>query len=145
MLLEDDRLVLRVLVEPDLADAEHSRLVDELRDHLDDFTREFDVFGFLGVDAEPSVVLDAGPTGALRLEFGELPEVVAEAVHTATIEAGPERRLADGHAAHPSNPLVVVGHAGNHVDVRVDVVHSAVSLEVEVVRESEKCRVTSAK
>ena len=123
VLAEDGRLVLRVLVEADLADAEHAGLVEELGDHRDDFARERDVLRFLGVDAQPGVMLDAAPAGALRLELGELPEVVAEAVDAAAIEPGPEGRLADGDAAHAGHALVVVGHAGDHVDVGVDVVH----------------------
>ena len=53
VLLKDGRLVGGVLVQPDLADAEHVRLLEELGDQRDDFARERDVLGFLGVDAQP--------------------------------------------------------------------------------------------
>ena len=91
-----------------------------MRDH---FARQADVLGLLGVDAQPGVVLDAVPGGPLRLELGELAEVVAKAVDAAAVEAGPERRLAHGDAAHLGQRLVVVGGPRDHVDVRVDVVH----------------------
>ena len=54
VLLEDGRLVARVLVQADLADAEHVGLVEELGDDGDDLAREADVLGLLGVDAQPA-------------------------------------------------------------------------------------------
>ena len=68
-------------------------------------------------------MLDPVAAGPLRLELGELAEVVAEALDAAAVEPGPERRLAHRHAAHQGQPLVVVGGPRDHVDVRVDVVH----------------------
>src|SRR5581483_26186 len=78
------------------------------------------VLGLLGVDAEPGVVPDAELGGALRLELGQVAEVVAEAFGTAAVEAGPEGRLADGHAAAQGHAVVVIRHARDHVDVRVE-------------------------
>ena len=59
VLEEDGRLVPRVLVQADLADPQHARLVEELGDHRDHLARQRDVLGLLGVDAEPAVMLDA--------------------------------------------------------------------------------------
>ena len=67
------------------------------------------------------------PAGPLRLELGELAEIIAKAVDAAAVEAGPERRLAHRDAAHLGQRLVVVGDAGDHVDVRIDVIHPAYS------------------
>ena len=67
VLLEDGRLVARVLVQADLADAQHVGLVEELGDHGDHLARQRDVLGLLGVDAQPGVVLDAEE---LRRRFG---------------------------------------------------------------------------
>ena len=61
--------------------------------------------------------------GPLRLERGELPEVVAKAVDAAAVEPGPERRLAHRDAAHLGERLVVVRGPRDHVDVGIDVVH----------------------
>ena len=47
------------------------------------------------------VMRDAELRGALRLELGELAEVVAEALRAAAVEAGPERRLADRARSRP--------------------------------------------
>ena len=59
VLQEDGRLVARVLVEADLADAQHAGPVEELGDHRDHLARQRDVLGLLGVDAQPAVMLDA--------------------------------------------------------------------------------------
>ena len=93
--------VARVLVQPDLADAQHVGPVEELGQHGDHLAGEGDVLGLLGVDAQPGVVADAVVGRALRLPLGELAEVVAEAVGAAAVVAHPEGRLADGHAARP--------------------------------------------
>ena len=111
MLLKDGRLVARVLVQADFADAEDVRLVEELGDQRDDLARQRDVLGLLGVDAQPGVVLDAELRGALRLDLGEMAEVIAEALGAAAVEAGPEGRLADGDAAAVGHAMVVVGDA----------------------------------
>ena len=63
--------------------------------------------------------------GPVRLVLGELAEVVAEPLRPRAVEPRPERRLADHHAAGQGHPLVVVGGAGDHVDVGVDVVHGS--------------------
>ena len=55
-------------------------LVEKLGDHGDDLARQLDVLGFLGVDAQPGVVLDAELRGPLRLDLGEVAEVIAKAL-----------------------------------------------------------------
>src|SRR5262249_46092955 len=72
--------------------------------------------------AQPGVVLDAELGGAFRLVLGQVAEVVAEALDGAAVEAGPVGGLAQGHAAALGHALVGVGDAGDHVNVRVDVV-----------------------
>jgi len=123
--LEDDRLIAGVLVQTDFANAQDVGPIEELRNEGDDLARQADVLGLLGVDAQPGVVLDAELGGAFGLELGQMAEVVAEPFGGAAIETGPERRLANGDAAALSHALIVVGHARDHVDVRVDVVHEA--------------------
>src|SRR5262249_43556308 len=54
-----------------------------------------------------------------------LTEIVAEPLGPRAVEPRPERRLADHHAAGQRHPLVVVGGAGHHVDVGVDVGHGS--------------------
>ena len=57
------------------------------------------VVGLLRVHRQPRVVLHAVLRGAARLELGELPEVVLDAVAAAAIPAGPEGRLGHRDAA----------------------------------------------
>src|SRR5262249_26696459 len=57
----------------------------------------------------------------------EMAEVITEAFRRAAVEAGPERRLAQGDAAAVGHALIVVRDARNHVNVRVDVVHGCSS------------------
>jgi hypothetical protein len=116
-------LVRRVLVQPDLADAEHPRLAQELGDHGDHLAGQLHVLRFLGVDAQPRVVPDVELGRPFRLHLGQVAEVVVEPGGGAAVEPGPERRLGDGHAPGVRHPGVVVGGAGDHVNVRVDVAH----------------------
>src|SRR5262245_32401642 len=106
MLLKNGGLVPGVLVEADFADAEDVGPVEVFRNDRDDLTRQADVFGLLGVDAQPGVVADAELGGAFRLDLGEVAEIVAEALGRAAIEPRPEGRLADGHAAALGHALV---------------------------------------
>ena len=88
-----------------------------------------DVLGLLGVDAQPGVVADAELRCTLRLDFGEVAEVIAKALGRAAIEAGPEGRLADRPTAALGHAVVVVGDAGDHVDVGVDVGHGVIGIK----------------
>ena len=129
MCVEDLELVARVLVEADLADPEHALAREELRDELDDLAREDRVLRLLRIDAEPGVVADAVLRRPLRLEVGELAEVVVEALRTRAVVPRPERRLRDRHAPRQRHALVVVGRAAHHVDMGVDVHQKAPFLE----------------
>ena len=84
----------RVLVEADLADAEHVGLLQILGNQGDDFARQLDVLRFLGVDAQPGIMADAEQGGPFRLDLGEMAEVIAEPLGGAAIEPRPEGRLA---------------------------------------------------
>src|SRR6266540_1926930 len=68
-------------------------------------------------------MLDVELRGALRLELGEVAEVVVEALCTAAVETRPERRFGDRGALGVGHALVVVRGPRDHVDVRVDVLH----------------------
>ena len=57
--------------------------VEVARDPAQHLARERAVLALLGVQAQPGVVRDAVCGGALRLEVGELAEVVLEAVGAA--------------------------------------------------------------
>ena len=121
--LEHAQLVARILVQPDLADPEHAGPVEELRDDPDDILGELHILGFLGVDAEPAEVRQAVLGGTGRLVFGELAEVVAEAVHRRAVVAGPEGGFAYGGAAGGDHVEVVIRGAADHVAVGFDVAH----------------------
>src|SRR5581483_8995009 len=68
-----------------------------------------------------------------RLELGQVAEVVVEPGGAAAVEPGPEGRLADRGTLGVGHALVVVGGPGDHVDVRVDVLHGRVSGELRSV------------
>ena len=121
--LEHGDLVPRVLVQADLADPEHVRAVEELGDDADDVRGERDVLRFLRIDAQPAEVRQSVACGAGGLEFGELTEIVAEAVDRGAVESGPERGLADGGTAGGDHVDVVVRRAADHVAVGFDVAH----------------------
>ena len=71
------------------------------------------------------MMLDSIVCGSFGFCVGELPVVVAEPIHTASIKARPKRRFGNGHAPGLSHAAVVVGSAGDHMDVRIDVLHGA--------------------
>ena len=64
---------------------------------------------------------DAVGLGPLFLILRKLAEIVAKAFGTGAVKPRPERRLADHHATGDRHAFVVVGRAGDHVDVWVDV------------------------
>jgi len=123
---EDLEFVPRVLVEPDFADAQDVRTVEELRNQGDDVFGQLDVLGFLGIDAEPGKMGEAEPGGALRLVFGELPEIVLKPGRRPAVEARPERRLANGPASRQRHVRVIVGDAADHVGVGFEIAHEEV-------------------
>lgn len=127
MLHENRGFVAGVFVEPDLTDSEHPRSVEELGDHGDDFPRQGDIFRFLGVNAEPSVVLNTELGRPLRFELSQLAEIIAKTLDAPSIEAGPERRFAHCDAAHFGERLIIVGGPRDHMDVRVDVIHGSIA------------------
>jgi hypothetical protein len=120
---EDGDFVAGIFVEADFADAEDVRAFEKRRDEMEDVFGEGDVFGFLRIDAEPGVVLEAKFGGALGFVLGELEEVIVEAVSAAAVKAGPESRFANGFATGNGHGLVIVGGAADHVAVRFDVTH----------------------
>ena len=62
VLQKHDRLVPRVLVEPDLADPQHARPIEKLGNHRDHFPRQRDVLRLLRVDAQPGVSAECRTT-----------------------------------------------------------------------------------
>ncbi len=121
--LEHGGFVGRVLVKSNLSDSENVVTVQELRDHGHDFAGKLDVFGLLGVDAQPGEVSDSKLCRPSGFDFGELTEVIPKAIDGATIKASPKCGFAHRHTAHAGEGLVVVGGPGDHVNVWIDVVH----------------------
>jgi hypothetical protein len=72
-------------------------------------------------------MLEAKFGGAFGFVFGELEEVIVEAVSAAAVEAGPESRFANSFATSDGHGLVIVGGAADHVAVGFDVTHSGKS------------------
>ena len=81
VLLEDVEFIARIAVQTDFADAEDVRLREELGDHREHIGSESEVFGFLGVDAEPGKMRQEKFRGARRLILRELAKIVTEAVN----------------------------------------------------------------
>lgn len=123
---EDGDFVAGVFVEADFADAEDVGVGEEGGDEFEDFAGEVEVFGFLGVDAEPGEVLDAVLGGAFGFDVEEVAEVVVEAGGGGAVEAGPEGGLGNGYDAAAGHEEVVVGGSGDTVDVGVDEGHGGV-------------------
>ena len=61
--------------------------------------------------------------GALGFVFGQLTEVIIEAIRRTAIKARPESRLAYRRASGDDHRLVIVRDATDHVGVRFDVAH----------------------
>ena len=120
-------LVARDAIEADLADAKHRRMIEKLRYPLEHFLRQRPIVGFLRIHRHPRVVLDVKLRSALRLEVGELAEVVLEPVGVAAIPPRPERRLGDGDAARQRHLLIVIRRPRHHVRVMIDVLHDRFS------------------
>ena len=78
MLLEDFGLVGGVFVEADFADAQDRGAAEESGDFGEDFAGFAEVFGLLGIQADPAVMLDAELCGTLRLGLGKLAVIVDE-------------------------------------------------------------------
>ncbi len=70
------------------------------REHL---ARQLAVVRLLRVHAEPGVVLDAVLRGALRLELGELPEVVLDAL--AVLRSHPAQNAGSVTATQPVSAI----------------------------------------
>lgn len=69
-------------------------------------------------------MLDAVIGRAPRLDLGELPKVIAKTIRTATVEAGPKRRLTQSHTTSRSHVRVVVRRTTDHVRVGFDEAHA---------------------
>src|ERR1700722_16872833 len=75
--------------------------------------------------------------GAFRLVLGQLGKIIKKSRRAATVEARPERRLANRLAARQRHALVIVRDAADHVGVRFDVVHN---YELEIFLRFNSCR-----
>ena len=77
---EDRELVLGVFVETNFSDAKDVRLVDEIGDQGHHLAGKDGIFGLLGIDAEPTEMLDAELGGPGGFVFGELTIVIVESL-----------------------------------------------------------------
>ena len=118
--------IARIFVQPDFANPEHVGFVEEFGDQRDDVRGQFDVLGFLRVNAQPGEMRQSELRGAIRLMLGQLAEVIVEAVGGRTVKAGPERRLANSLATGGDHGPIIVGRPADHVSVGFDVSHESV-------------------
>ena len=81
VLLEDVEFIARIAVQADFADAEDVGFREELGDHRKHIGGEGEVFGFLGVDAEPGKMREQKFRGARGLILRKLAKIVTEAVN----------------------------------------------------------------
>ena len=57
----------------------------------------------------------------LWFDLREMPKVIAKSLDRPAIESRPKSRFRNGHATSVRHALVIVGDAGDHVDMGVDV------------------------
>src|SRR6516165_6013872 len=67
---------------------------------------------------------DAELGGAFRFEVGQMPEIIVKALSRSAVEAGPESRFAERDTAALGHALIVIRDPRDHVDVRIDVIHT---------------------
>lgn len=99
VLFKDGEFVFGVSVESYFAYAEYARLIEEFGDERHDFSGEHGIVGFLGVDAEPRIMIHAEVCCSLGFILGELQKVVIEPLWGASVKACPEGGFANGYAA----------------------------------------------
>ena len=128
VLQEYGRFISRVLVQSDFADTEDAGTVEKLGNHGDDFAGQGDILRFLSIDTKPGVVLDSIICSPAWLEAGQLPKVIAKSLDAASIVAGPERWLADGHTSHFGQRDIVVRGPRYHMNMGVNVIHEPMIL-----------------
>jgi len=119
------QFVSGIFVQPDFADAQHIGPVEELRDDGEHVVREFQILGFLGIDAKPGKMRQTKLRGALRLVFRELAKIIVKAISGTAVEAGPERGLADRLATGGRHSDIIISDPADHVRMRLDVFHKS--------------------
>src|SRR4051812_6246643 len=95
MLFEHADLVFAVLIEANLTDPKNVGAFEELGDKSQNIAGELEIFGFLGVDAQPAKVWQTELCGSARFVFGQLAKVIKETVSGTAIESCPEGRFAN--------------------------------------------------
>ena len=123
VLLKDVEFIARIAVQADFADTEDVGFREELGDHRKHIGGEGEIFGFLGVDAEPGKMRQEKLRGARGLILRELAKIVTKAINRAAIVASPEGGFADGLTPGRDHRLIVVGRAADHMAVGLDVAH----------------------
>ena len=121
MLQKDCGFIFGVLVQANFANPKHSRTFEKFRDHGDHLTRKLNIFRLFGINAKPCVMCNSIASRTLAFEVGQLTEIIAKSFHPRAIKTSPESGFADQSAAGKGHAFVIVGGAGNHVDVGVDV------------------------
>ena len=121
MFLEDHQFVAAVFVQADFTNAQNVGPIEELGYQRHDLAGKFRILRLLWIDAQPREMPDAERGGARRFKFRELTKIVVEALWTAAVVAGPERRLCDGHTPRQRHAVVVIGGPRDHMNVGVNV------------------------
>src|SRR5207237_234625 len=109
-----------ILVETDLANAEHVGPVQKFRNDGQHFLCQFDILRLLRVDAEPGKMRQAEFGGSLWLMLRELAKIIVKPMHRTPIKSRPKRRLAHGLTARRDHVEIIVSDAANHVSMRFD-------------------------
>ena len=79
MFLKNSDFVAAILVESDFTDSKNCWAIDEFGNDRQDFIRQFYIFRFLWVNAQPGVMLQAKFGGTLRFKISQLAEVIVKA------------------------------------------------------------------
>src|SRR5689334_21737964 len=90
VLFQNLEFIATVFVQPDFANAEDVWAIEELWDDRKDIVRQFNIFRFFGIDAEPTKMLESKFRGPSWFVFGQLRKIVAESIDRTAVEASPE-------------------------------------------------------
>jgi histidinol dehydrogenase len=130
LFLEDRDFIRRILIQSDFTNTKNARMMQQGRNQLDHLPRQLHVFRFLGIDANPAVMIDPILGGSERFHLREKPKVIGEAGSRRTIITRPEGGFTDRDDAAASHVLIIVSRSADAVNVGIDELHADLSLKM---------------
>lgn len=115
--------VAAVFVESDFANAKDIGFLEEFRNQGNDIAGNGQIFGFFGVDAEPTVVREMKFFRPFWFMLGQLGKIIVKTLRGSPIKSGPECRFTNSAAAGQGHGLIIVGRPADHVTVGFNIAH----------------------